>query len=322
MQLEIVKYQSHLQKIWDDFIPKTSRGTFLHLRRYLDYHANRFEDYSLMFFNGAKLIGVLPAHRKNDQIFSHNGLTYGDFLIDTNIFIDKKIELVKQALLFLKKKGFKTLDIKTVPEIFHRQTDQSNEFIFNALGGNIQMLMPFFAFENSNYSPNRNRKRSIRKALNFELKIYQNNKLIDDFWILVHQNLKNRYQAQPVHTIEEIRLLMQRFPEKILLFGLCKEQELSSGALVYLFDGTLHFQYVHSTLQKDSRNAVDFLIDQIFSQYQDKYRYFSLGSSQVAPDQLNKSLVYWKESFGSKIFNQYFYSFNLQEIDLTNEILL
>ena len=43
----------------------------------MDYHKDRFEDYSLMVFKDEKLVAVLPANRVEDKLFSHQGLTYG-----------------------------------------------------------------------------------------------------------------------------------------------------------------------------------------------------------------------------------------------------
>lgn len=64
------------------FIATATNATFLHNRDYMEYHSDRFEDFSLMAYdNHSHLIGVLPANRTNNELWSHQGLTYGGWLM-------------------------------------------------------------------------------------------------------------------------------------------------------------------------------------------------------------------------------------------------
>ena len=49
--IEIRRYSNTDKPIWDDFVKWSKNATFLHLRDYMDYHADRFDDFSLMAFN-------------------------------------------------------------------------------------------------------------------------------------------------------------------------------------------------------------------------------------------------------------------------------
>ena len=61
-------------------------------RDYMDYHSDRFEDNSLMFFDDSeKLIALLPANLRGDILYSHQGLTYGGFLTDENMKQEKML---------------------------------------------------------------------------------------------------------------------------------------------------------------------------------------------------------------------------------------
>ncbi|MCR4620116.1 MAG: GNAT family N-acetyltransferase, partial [Paludibacteraceae bacterium] len=57
----IQKYESAKAYEWDTFVDTSKNGTFMLKRGYMDYHADRFEDYSLMFYNDEKLVALLPA---------------------------------------------------------------------------------------------------------------------------------------------------------------------------------------------------------------------------------------------------------------------
>ena len=51
----------------------------------MEYHKDRFQDYSLMVFDENKLVAVLPANRVEVEVFSHQGLTYGGLVLDQKI---------------------------------------------------------------------------------------------------------------------------------------------------------------------------------------------------------------------------------------------
>jgi hypothetical protein len=52
-------------------------------RDFMEYHSDRFQDYSLLIFEEDKLIAVLPANRVEDRL-SHQGLTYGGLVYSLN----------------------------------------------------------------------------------------------------------------------------------------------------------------------------------------------------------------------------------------------
>src|SRR5690554_3276759 len=77
MSFEIRKYSSADASLWDAFVKSAWNGVFLFERGFMDYHADRFEDFSLLAFSGDKLKAVLPANRRDEVLHSHQGLTYG-----------------------------------------------------------------------------------------------------------------------------------------------------------------------------------------------------------------------------------------------------
>ena len=84
--IEIVRYSPDMAAEWDNFVANTKNATFLHLRGYMDYHSDRFNDYSLIALKNNRIIGALPANRENSTLFSHKGLTYGSWLVPTKHF--------------------------------------------------------------------------------------------------------------------------------------------------------------------------------------------------------------------------------------------
>jgi len=320
--MKIKRYTVDNQKEWDDFIKKSENGTFLHLRDYMDYHQDRFQDHSLMIYDDDQLIALFPAHKNNRQIFSHNGLTYGDFIFPRNFRTAYKLQAITQSFKYLKKNWIDSVLIKKIPEIFQKYPNQINTYLYEMIGGKIEKILPFFVVDNQSFHSNSDRKKNIKKAQKIDFTVKQDPELIDEFWEIVTENLQTKYQTHPVHSLDEIKLLMKRFPNEIELITAIKDNKIISGALCFKINHSFHFQYIHSISDKNFRISVDALVFRIIRYYLEKYPYISLGSAEKSNGLLNKNLTYWKESFGAFAVNQYFYTFDLSKIDFNPNILI
>lgn len=84
--MQLIKYTVDKKQDWDLFVTNAKNSHFMFYRDYMDYHSDRFKDFSLMFYDEkGKILGLLPANIEGDVLYSHQGLTFGGFLIDTNI---------------------------------------------------------------------------------------------------------------------------------------------------------------------------------------------------------------------------------------------
>ena len=79
--ITMTRYTPDRKAEWDAAVEMARNGTFLFRRDYLEYHADRFPDYSYLFFLKGKPIALLPAHRQDDMLCSHRGLTYGGLVL-------------------------------------------------------------------------------------------------------------------------------------------------------------------------------------------------------------------------------------------------
>ncbi len=67
---EIRKYTDADKEAWNAYVEHARNATFLFNRNYMDYHSDRFKDYSLMFYKNGKLHSLLPAHERGIFLFS------------------------------------------------------------------------------------------------------------------------------------------------------------------------------------------------------------------------------------------------------------
>ena len=50
--MTIIPYSINRKEVWDQFVAQSKNGTFLFQRNFMDYHADRFFDCSLMIYDG------------------------------------------------------------------------------------------------------------------------------------------------------------------------------------------------------------------------------------------------------------------------------
>ena len=81
----IIEYSTQNRSIWNNFISKSKNALFQHKREYLEYHKDRFMDNSLLFMKSNNVQCLLPANLKDNKLFSHNGVTFGGFLIASTL---------------------------------------------------------------------------------------------------------------------------------------------------------------------------------------------------------------------------------------------
>ncbi|MBK9224534.1 MAG: hypothetical protein IPO23_07735 [Flavobacterium sp.] len=89
----IKRYESKDYKNWNAFINKAKNATFLFHRDFMEYHKDRFEDYSLIVLDGNKWVAILPANRVGNTVHSHQGLSCGTIIVLDSIRIKEYLEI-------------------------------------------------------------------------------------------------------------------------------------------------------------------------------------------------------------------------------------
>jgi len=121
------------------------------------------------------------------------------------------------------------------------------------------------------------------------------------FWQMLERHLAEKYDAHPVHTLQEMQLLASRFPENIRLYAARLAGEMVGGTVVYLTREVAHTQYIASTEEGRRAHAIDLIFRRLMSDELPNARYFDFGTS-MNPDghSLCQSLIYQKEGFGGR----------------------
>jgi len=305
----VKKYTAEDKFLWHQFMETSKNATFLFQRDFMEYHADRFTDHSLLVLKKGKPVALLPANIADNTLYSHQGLTYGGLILHKKVKLKEVAAIFSSVLQFLNEKGIETLQIKMLPKIYNRlPADELDYLLFIASAERVRADV-LSVIDNKN--PLRiatNRLEGVKKAQKQGLRIVEENDF-KGFWEkILTPNLALRHQALPVHSLGEITDLASKFPINIVQFNVYKDNEIVGGATIFETEAVAHVQYISANADKQQLGTLDFLFEYLITERFRNKRYFDFGTSnENLGKNINEGLLYWKECFGARSIVQSFY---------------
>lgn len=322
--MQVQRYNKADQRIWDDFVRLSKNGTFLFERSYMDYHSDRFTDHSLMFYDDkGKLLALLPANEVSEtkRFYSHQGLTYGGFVLHKRAHAADVLSLFELTSDYLKSAGFVQWFYKPVPTIYHRLPSQEEEYALFRHGAtlevcNLSSSLLLQADSDVALVADASRRHRRKEAEMMGMRLIQGGRdlpadeVLRRFWPIMEQNMMERYGARPVHSLEEMLLLHQRFPRQIRCYLVAVTDPETqtdidlAGEVLFVSQQVAHAQYGHASARGRALGALDFLYLNLIDYFREEetaIQYFDFGTSNEQGGQiLNTSLIAQKEGFGGR----------------------
>lgn len=311
--IEIVRYTQDNRNQWNEFVSHSKNGTFMLNRNYMEYHADRFKDCSLLFFQNGRLIGLLPANVSENTLYSHQGLTYAGIISDRNMTQELMLHIFDELKAYAIQQGLSKIVYKCIPYIYHTIPAQEDLYALFRFDAKLYRRDPAFVVipPKSSSTPKvifeKSRLRKIRKAFQSGVVVRESDDL-RAFMKIVEEMLVERHKVKPVHTYEEMRLLRDRFPDNIRLYAAYKGEEMLAGIIIYESPNVAHNQYSFNSKAGMKISAEDVVFDYLINtRYADK-PYFDIGiPTENNGRYLNLGLTYYKESFGASPVAHDFY---------------
>lgn len=317
-------YTSEDYTIWNNFVSTAKNATFLFHRDFMGYHSDRFQDFSLLVFEEDKLISILPANKVGDTVFSHQGLTYGGLIFDDKIKLGEVIAITKVVLKFLYSLDIIVLQLKLIPSIYTNYFSEEIEYVMFMSNAKLIRRDCLSVIDlTKTFALSKTRKESIRRGEKNNLVIKEELKF-DLFWneILI-PNLAKKHNSKPVHTIEEISNLQQKFPNNIRHFNVYHIDKIVAGTTVFITDTVVHPQYISGNEQKNELGSLDLLYNYLITQVFNDKNFFDFGiSHEQNGKKINQGLLFWKETFGAKTTIQNFYEVQTSNYHLLENVML
>jgi hypothetical protein len=296
---------------WDGLVERSRTGNMLHRRAYMDYHADRFVDRSLVIEHGGDIVAVFPASIRDRQVTSHGGLTYAGLIASHALRAESTLAVFRQMGDYYRANDVERVLYKAVPHIFHAYPAEEDLYALHRSGARLTRrdLSSVIALQEP-FQFNQGRRRAVNKArkAGIECQIRADPA---DFHALLCEVLQ-KHGTSPTHSLEELYLLQARFPGQIVLHEARREGVLLAGVLVYDFGAVVHTQYLAASQEGRHLNALTLLLAELIEhEYADR-RYLSLGiSTEQQGTVLNEGLVAQKEYFGARAVVHDFYEWVL-----------
>lgn len=298
---------------WNAFVSESRNGTFLFDRSYMDYHADRFADHSLIVRKGGRIVAMLPANMRQDAgeslLQSHGGLTYGGWILPPR-HTDAMDVLQCFRLLreYAVAEGIDALDYKPVPYIYHRMPSQEDLYALFREGArlterNISCCIDLTANPGLNTRQRRNLKRAVESK---GIDVTE----VDDcetFHAGLTDCLRERHGVAPVHSLSELRLLMERQPQIRLFTANDADGAPQAGVCVFDTGRVAHAQYIWSTGEGRRDGMLTYLFTRLYEIFS-HCRYFDFGiCNEDHGRYLNEGLYMQKSSLGGSgvIYDRY-----------------
>ena len=292
----------------------------------MEYHKDRFDDYSLLIFDAKdRLVAILPAHKIESALYSHQGLTYGGLILNQKIILSEVILITKSILEYLQKSDISKLELKIIPSIYNNFPSDEMEYICFLLDAKLNRRDALAVLDISNQIEiSRVRKRGIEKGKSNDLLVKEENDFTSFWNDLLIPNLKERYNANPVHSLAEITYLKSKFPNHIKQYNVYQNDKIVGGVTVFETNNVIHPQYISGNKTFNNElGGLDFLYHYLISNVYKNEKYFDFGiSNENQGKQVNESLHYWKESFGARTIVQNFYSIETNNHSLLDTVLI
>ena len=310
--MKVVKYTTKNEKIWNDFVVNSKNTHFFFQRSYMEYHIDRFQDHSLIFFEYDKVVAVLPANLKNQILYSHQGLTFGGLIVGESMKMETMLNIFTVLRQYLLQKKIEKLIYKCIPYIYYvKPADEDRYALFRNGAKLIRRDVSATIDLQYKIDYQEQRKRAIKKAAKNGLVCKKSNNFTE-YWSLLETILKTRYKSLPVHSLEEIQKLALLFPENIKLFVAKKDNKILAGTVVYENPQIVHTQYLANSIEGKKLGALDLVIDTLINEVYCDKKYFDFGISTENDGKfLNTGLISQKEGFGARAVVHDFYEWKI-----------
>ncbi len=298
--MKVVKFDKSKFSEWNEFVTNSKNGLFLFNRTYMDYHNERFTDHSLMLYKNNKLVALLPANEKNQKIFSHAGLTFGGLIMSYGLKAADTISIFEKIIEYCKSTGIDEIFYKAIPPIFHRYPAQEDLYALFRQDATFYRRDISTVINLSNpIKFSETKRQAVTKCIQSGVQISENENFTE-YWKLLTEVL-NKFETNPVHSIDEIHFLKSKFPQNIRLFEARLNEELLAGVVIYDYENVTHTQYMANSEVGRKLGALDFINFKLITEYFKDRKYYSLGTSNENEGKhLNEGLIQQKEMMGGR----------------------
>ncbi|NNL82797.1 MAG: FemAB family protein, partial [Winogradskyella sp.] len=262
-----------------------------------------------------RLIAVFPANIKNNTLYSHQGLTYGGFVVEQSLNATDVEPVINAFLDYLKTTDVQELHLKGLPGFYHSEISKAIETCINTKATELYRTDKVLAIDyNKPIDIHKTKRKHFRRHQETGFKIEETQDFTM-FWenILVPR-LNEKHGVKPVHSLKEIMLLKKRFPQQIKQYNILLNKTILAGITIFDKGRIVKSQYGATTETGEQMRALEYLFITLINKYKAEGKsFFSMGivRDEEHPKGYNEGLLRQKQELGCKEFHQHFYKLKI-----------
>lgn len=265
--VRVVLYRAEQhERLWDQFVARSMNGTVFHSQRFLGYHpSGRFNFHHLLFFEGEKLVAVLPGGLSRDgrTFESPAGASYGSFVTE-DISAQTALDVVAAFEDYVRAQGLQDVYLTSAPVIYQPVLTQNLDFALlyrgyayqrHYISHAVDLRQPGSLFDRFKPAARTYIRRVERTEPDVIVEHVSREKFlegIEAFFPILIEN-KAKFDAKPTHTLEDLYRLHELLPDLMELFLVRKGREPIAGLLFFIankrvalvFYQMLRYEYQH-----------------------------------------------------------------------------
>ena len=319
--ISVRRYIDIDEELWNNFLENSRTNQFLLCRNFMEYHKDRFEDYSLMVFDEKNLVAIFPANIKNNIVVSHSGLTFGGFIVAKDETTKNSIQYFAQLLKYISENNIEKIIFKQSPSFYSSVSLDEIDYTMFLVDAKMYRVDIAYAINQkleNNIQYQERRRRAIKKAEKSGVEIKETTDF-STFWNeILTPNLQSRFGVNPVHSLAEIKSLSANNLNKIRQFEAWQNGVLMAGTTVFETPNVAHAQYISASEEGRKNGAIDLLFHHLISTTFAHKQIFDFGIvNEEEGRKINMGLLDWKEGFGARAYAHRFY-----EIETKNYVAI
>jgi len=306
-EIAIERLTPDLVNEWEQVVAQASNGHAMARVPYFTYHADRFEDYSLLFKKSSRFLAVLPASRNGSAVCSHAGLSFGGLIMSPRARLADVQEIFRSLLARLHGEGIERLIYRAPPHPYHVAPREDDLISLERSGARIVETKMHHMVRCEAKSPRnkgwRNRvSRSVKDGLQIRYDV-----VLDEFWPLVERLLTEVHGANPVHSLEDLKLLKGRLGEDMpLVTAHSAEGALLGGHLFLRSPTALTAMYIGESVEGRELGSGRFTLHHMLTETAFKGLWVDLGQwLDPENNEVLESLLSYKESAGARVIRRH-----------------
>jgi hypothetical protein len=310
---EIAHFEPSSEAQWTAFLAESANATLFHDLRFLAYHPpGRFAFAPLCARRRGRLTAVIPggvvAHAEGMRFVSPLGASVGGPATGAKLPLQEALALVEALQRFARAQGWAAIQLTLGPAIYH--TRPSDTLSFALLRGGFQIAEQHLTFAiplDARAAHDRfeglfraTAANEVRAARRKGAAVTEGGaELLADFEQPFHETYA-RLGVAPTHTMDELRDLATRLPDRVRIFVARRDGEVLAATLVFLLNRRVAYSFypaMSAAHANANGNKLIFahLIDRLAD---DGFAWLDLGPS-ASLHHVNESVAFFKEGLGA-----------------------